>query len=165
MTKSCLVKAMVFPVLIYMWVLDHKESWALKTRCCWTVVLEKTLESPLECKEIKSVNPKRHQSWIFFGRPDAEAGIPLLWPLNGKNWLIGKDPDAGQYWRQEEKVTTRDGWMASPTWCTWVWEFPGSCWGTEKPDVLQSHGVTKNEMWLSDWSEHHGDLSFQSNRL
>ena len=85
---------------IWMWELDYKESWALKNWCFWTVVLEKTLESPLDCKEIKPVNPKGNQSWIFFGRTDTEA--PLLWPLDAKNWLIGKDPDAGKDWRQEE---------------------------------------------------------------
>ena len=81
--------------------------------CFWTVVLEKTLESPLDCKEIKPVHPKGNQSWIFIGRTDAEAEGPILWPPDAKNWLIGKDSDAGKYWRQEEKGTTEDemvGW-------------------------------------------------------
>ena len=94
-----------------MWELGHKESWVPKNWCFWTVVLERTLESPLDCKEIQQVNPKGNQSWIFIGRTDAEA--PILWPPNAKSWLIGKDPDAGKDWRQEEKETTEDemiGW-------------------------------------------------------
>ena len=96
-----------------MWELDYKESWALKNRCFWTVVLEKTLESPLDCKEIQPVHPKGNQSWIFIGRIDAKAEAPILWPHDVKNWLIWKDPDAGKDWRQEEKGTTEDemvGW-------------------------------------------------------
>ena len=95
--------------LVWMWELDYKESWALKNWCFWTVVLEKTLESPLDCKEIQPVHPK-DQSWIFIGRTDAEAETPILWP---KNWFLGKDPDAGKDWRQEEKGMTEDemvGW-------------------------------------------------------
>ena len=116
-TKVHLVKAMVFPVIVYgceSWTI---KSWPLKNWCFWTVVLEKTLESPLDCKEIKPINPKGNQSWIFNGRTDAAAENPILWPPGGKNRLIGKDPDAGKDWRQEEKGTTRewDGWMASPT--------------------------------------------------
>ena len=88
-----------------MWELDHKEGWTLKNGCFWTVVLEKTLESPLDSKEIKLVNPKRNQSWIFIGRTDAEAEAPILWPPDVKKWLIGKDPDAGKDWRQEKGVT------------------------------------------------------------
>ena len=98
---------------VWMWELDHKESWAPKNWCFWTVVLEKTLESPLDCKEIQPVHPKGNQSWIFIGRTDAEAETPILWPPDGKNWLIWKDPDAGQDWRQEEKGMTEDemaGW-------------------------------------------------------
>ena len=96
-----------------MWESDHKESWAPKNWCFWTVVLERTLESPLNCKEIKLVSLKGNQSWIFFGRTDAEAETPILWPLDVKNWLIGKDPDAGQDWGQEEWSLTEDemvGW-------------------------------------------------------
>ena len=88
--------------------LDHKESWALKNWCFWTVVLKETLESPLELKEIKPVNPKGNQSWIIIRRTDAKAEAPILWPPDVKNWLIGKDPDAGKDWRQEEKGTTED---------------------------------------------------------
>ena len=90
---------------IRMWELNHKESWALKNWCFWTVVLEKTLESPLDSKKIKPDNPKGDQSWIFIGRTDAET--PILWPPDAKNWLIGKDPDARKDWRQE-KGTTED---------------------------------------------------------
>ena len=96
-----------------MWELNCKESWAPKNWCFWTVVLEKTLECPLNCKEIKPVHPKGDQSWIFIGRTDAEAEAPMLWPPSAKSWLIGKDPDAGKDWRQEEKGTTEDemvGW-------------------------------------------------------
>ena len=91
-TKVRLVKAMVFPVVMY----GCEESWAPKNWCFWTVVLEKTLESPLDCKEIQAVHPKRDQSWVFIGRTDAEAATPVLWPPHEKSWLIGKDPDAGK---------------------------------------------------------------------
>ena len=96
-----------------MWELDYKESWTLKNWCFWTVVLEKTLESPLDCKETQPVHPKGNQSWIFIGRMDAEAETPVLWPPNMKNWLTGKDSDAEKDWRQEEKGMTeneRVGW-------------------------------------------------------
>ena len=96
-----------------MWELDYKESWVLKNWCFWTVVLEKTLESPLDCKEIKPVNPKGNQSWIFIGRTDAEAEASIFWPHDAKNWLIGKDLDAEKDRRQEEKETVeaeRVGW-------------------------------------------------------
>ena len=98
---------------IWMGELEHKEGWWLKNWCLWTVVLEKTFESPLDCKEIQPVNPKGNQSWIFIGRIDAEAEIPILWPPDSKNWLTGKDPDAGKDWRPEEKGLTEDemvGW-------------------------------------------------------
>ena len=93
--------------------LGHKESWEMKNWCFWTVVLEKTLESPLDSKEIQPVNPKGNQPWIFIERTDAEVETPILWPPDAKNWLIGKDPDAGKDWRQEEKGMTEDvmvGW-------------------------------------------------------
>ena len=98
---------------VWMWELDHKESWALKNWCFWTVALEKTLESPLDCKEIQPVHPKGNQSWIFIGRTDTEAETPILWPPDVKSWLIWKDPDAGKDWRREEKGITEDemvGW-------------------------------------------------------
>ena len=113
-TKVHLVKAIGFSNShVWIWELDHKESWALKSWCFWTVVLEKTLESPLDCKEIKPVNPKRNQPWILIGRIEAEAETPILWPPDAKNWLIWKDPDAGKDWRQEEKGMTENkmiGW-------------------------------------------------------
>ena len=89
-----------------MWELDYKESWELKNWCFWTVVLEKTLESFLDCKEIQQTHPKENQSWMFIGRTNAEAKTPILWPLDAKSWLIWKDPDVGKDWGQEEKVTT-----------------------------------------------------------
>ena len=95
---------------VWMWELDHKESWAPKNWCFWTVVLEKTLESPLDNKEVKLVSPKGNQSWIFIGRTEAEA--PILWLPNVKNWLIWKDPDAGKDWGQEEKGMTEDEMVA-----------------------------------------------------
>ena len=96
-----------------MWELDHKESWAMKNWCSWIVVLEKTPESPLDRKEIKPVNPKGSQSWIFIGRTDAKAEAPVLWPPDVQNLLTGKDPDAGKDWKQEKKRTTENemvGW-------------------------------------------------------
>ena len=98
---------------VWMWDLNHKEGWALKNWCFWTVVLKRTLESPLDCKKIKPLNPKGNQSWIFIGRTDAEGETPILWPPDVKNRLIGKDPDAGKDWSQEEKGMTEDemvGW-------------------------------------------------------
>ena len=92
---------------VWMWELDYKESWVPKNWCFWTVVLEKTFESLLDCKGIQ-VHPKGNQSWIFIGKTDAEAETPILWPLDVKNWLIGKDPDAGKDWRREEKGMTED---------------------------------------------------------
>ena len=94
-----------------MWEVDCEESWALKNWCFWTVVLEKTLESPLDCKEIQPVNTKGNQSWIFIGRTDAEAETPILWPPYAKNWLIWKDLDAGKDWRWEEKGQQRMRWL------------------------------------------------------
>ena len=113
-TKVQLVKAMFFSSShVWMWELDYKESWVTKNWCSVTVVLEKTLQSPLDCKEIQPVHPKGNQSWIFIGRTDAEAKTPILWPPDVRNWLTGKDPDAEKDWRQEEKGTTENemvGW-------------------------------------------------------
>ena len=98
---------------IWMWELDYKESWVLKNWCFWTVVLEKTLESPLDCKEIQPVHPKGDQSWVFTGKTDVESETPILWPPDANNWLIWKDPDVGKDWRQEEKEKTENeivGW-------------------------------------------------------
>ena len=114
-TNVHLVKTMVFPVVMYgceSW--TYKESWALKNWCFWTMVLEKTLESPLDFKEIQQDHPKGDQSWVWMGRTDTEAETPILWPPDSKSWLIGKDPDAGKDWKQEEKGMTEDemvGWL------------------------------------------------------
>ena len=102
-----------FSSCVWMWELDNTKSWVTKNWCFWTVVLEKTLESPLDCKEIQPVHPKGNQPWLFFGRTNAETETPILWPPDAKSWLIGKDPDAGKDWRQEEKGMTEHeiiGW-------------------------------------------------------
>ena len=138
---------------VWMWELDYKESWAQKNWCFWTVVLEKTLKNPLDCKEIQPVHPKGNQSWIFIGRTDVEAETPILWPPDAENWLIGRDPDAGKDWRQEEKGTIRgwDGWMASLMWWTWVWVNSGSWWWTGRPGMLQSMGLQSvRHDWATD---------------
>ena len=121
---------------VWMWKLEYKESWALKNWCFWTVMLEMTLESPLDCKEIQPVHPKEDQSWVFIGKTDVEAETPILWPPDAKSWLIGKDPDAGR----EGDDRGWDGWMASPTQWTWVWVDSGSWWWTGRPGVLQFMG-------------------------
>ena len=120
-----------------MWHLDYKESWAPKNWCFWTVVLEKTLESPLDCKKIQPVHPKGDQSWVFIGRTDVEAETPILWQPDAKNCLIWKDPDVG---KGEGEDRGWDGWMASLTGWTWVWVSSQSWWWTGKPGVLQSMG-------------------------
>ena len=127
---------------VWMWELDYRDSWALKNWCFWTVVLDKTFESLLDCKEIQPVHPKGNQSCIFIGRIDAEAEIPILWPPDAKNRLIGEDPD--WCWERlkvgEEGNRRWDGWMASPTQWTWVWVNSGSWWWTGRPGMLQSMG-------------------------
>ena len=135
---------------VWMWELDYKESWGPKNWCFWTVVLEKTLESPLDCKEIQPVHPKGDQSWVFIGRTDVEAETPILWPPDTKSWLIWEDPDAGKDWGQEDMGLTEDemvGWhhrldghgfelvMDRAVWCAAV------------------HGVTKSRTRLSNWTE------------
>ena len=120
-TKVRLVNALVFPVLMYgceSWTI--KESWAPRNWCFWTVVLEKTLENPLDCKELQLVNPKGNQSWIFFGRTDVEAETPILWPPDAKNRLVGKDPDAGKDWRWEENETIEDKMVG---WHPWLYGY------------------------------------------
>ena len=141
---------------VWMWDLDHKESWVLKNWRFWTAVLEKTLESPLDSKEIKPVKPKGNQSLIFIGKTDAE--VPILWPPDVKNWLIGKDPDAGKDWRREEKGTTKDEIVGLHHWLNghdieqspgWTW------WWTWNPDVLQSTVLQRiRHNWATNWTEY-----------
>ena len=135
---------------VWMWELDYKESWVLKNWCFWPVVLEKTLESPSDCKEIQPVHPKGNQSWIFIGRTDVEAETPILWTPDVKNWIIWKDPDAGKDWRQEEKGMTKDemvGWHHRLNghefgWAPGVGDGPGglaccSPWGHKESDMTE----------------------------
>ena len=138
---------------VWMWELDYKESWASKNWCFWNVVLEKTLESPLDCKEIQPVHLKGNQYWMFIGSTDAEAETPILWPPDVKNWLIGKDPDAGKDWRQE-KGTTEDEMIG---WHHWLngheFEQTLGVGGGQGGLGCCSPWVTKSGTWLSDWTE------------
>ena len=137
-----------------MWELDCKEGWALKNWCFWTVVLEKTLESPLDCKEIQPVHPEGDQPWDFFGRNDAKADTPVLWPPHAKNWLTGKDCDAGRDWGQEKRTRGWDGWMASLTLWTCIWVNSGSWWWTRRPGMLQSKGLQRVDLTERlNWTE------------
>ena len=135
---------------VWMWELDYKESWALKNWCFWTVVLEKTLECPLDCKEIQPVHPKGDQSWVFIGGTNVEAETLILWPPHAKSWLIWKDPDAGKDWGQEEKGTTEDemvGWHHQVNghgfgWTLGVGDRQGglaccSSWGHKESDTTE----------------------------
>ena len=135
------------------WFPDHKESWVLKNWCFWTVVLEKTLESPLDCKEIQPVNPKGNQSWVFIRRTDVGAETSILWPPDVK-WLLGKDPDAGKDWRQEEKRTTEDEMVR---WHHWLigHEFEQALGLVMDREAWCAivHGVTKSWTQLSNWTE------------
>ena len=147
-TKVRLVKAVVFPVVMYgCEKLDCEEGWAPKNWWFWTVVLEKTFESPLDCKEIQPVHPKGDQPWVFFGRTDAKAETPVLWPPHVKSWLIGKDFDAGRDWGQEEKGTTEDEMAGWHHWLDGL-EFE---WTLGVGAAI--HGVTKSRTWLSGWTE------------
>ena len=136
---------------VQMWVLDHKEGWVLNNWYSWSVVLEKTLESPLACKEIQAVSPKGNQPWIFIGRTDAEAEAPVLWPPDVKSWLLGKDPDAGKDWGQVEKETTEDEMVG---WHHWFnrHEFEQILSGSRDRGgwCASAHGVEKTR--LSDWT-------------
>ena len=143
---------------VWMWELNHKEGWAPNNWCFQTVVLDKTLESPLDCKEIRPVNPKGNQSRMFIGRNDAEAKALTLWPPDVKNWLLGKDPDAGKDRKQEEEGMAEDE-MASPTQWTWVWASFGSWWWTGKPGVLQSMG---SQRIRHDWATEQQYIGYSS---
>ena len=141
---------------IWIWELDNKESWELKNWCFWTVVLEKTFESPLDFKNIKSINPKGNKSWIFIGRTDAEAETPILWPPDGKIWFIGKDPNAGKDQRQEEKRATEDemAWFHHRVNVHESWASSGSWWWTGKSGVLRSMGHKESDtVERLNWTE------------
>ena len=137
-----------------MWELDCEESWAPKNWCFWTVVLEKTLESPLDCKEIQPVHPKGDQSWVFIGRTDVETEIPILWPSDVKSWLIGKGPNAAKDWGQEEKRTTENERVG------WHHRLDGCGFGGLQELVMDReawratvHGVMKSWTRLSNWTD------------
>ena len=155
---------------VWMWGLEYKESWAPKNWCFWIVMLEKTLESPLDCKEIQSVHPKGDQFWVFIGRTDAETETPILWPPDAKSWLIGKDPDAGKNWGQEEKGMTEDemvGWHHwldghGFGWTPGVGDGQGglACcgsWGCKESDTTERLNWTElnwmQDMWVQSLSQ------------
>ena len=153
-TKVHLVKAYGFSSgHVWMWELDCEESWAPKNWCFWPMVLEKTLLSPLDCKEIQPVHPKGDQSWVFIGRTDAEAETPILWPPHAKSLLIGKDPDAGRDWGQEEETTEDE--MAG--WQHWLdgheFEWTRELVMDREAWRATIHRVAKSWTWLSDWTE------------
>ena len=148
---------------VWMWELDCKESWAQKKWCFWTVVLEKTLESPMNCKEIQPVHSKGDQSWVFIGRTDVEAETPVLWPPDAKSWLIWKDPDVGKDWEQEEKGTTEEemvGWhhrLMDIVWVdSWGW------WWTGRPGVLRFMGLQRvGHNWATELKSSYSNPAVQ----
>ena len=151
---------------VWTWQLNYQESWEPKNWCFWSVVLEKTLESPLDCKEIQPVHPKGDQSWVFIGKTEVEVATPILWPPDGKSWLIWKNPDVGKDWRQEEKGTTEDEmvgwhhWLNGDDFGRWL-----NWWWTGKSGMLQSMGHKELDTteWLN-WSEGQGGLASCSPR-
>ena len=154
-TKVHLVKAMVFPVVMYgCESLDYKETWVSKNWCFWTVVLEKTLESPLDSKEIQPVHPKGDQSWVFIGRTDVEAETPIFWPPDVKSWLIWKGPDAGKDWGRVEKGSTEDETVG---WHHWLngheFEWAMGVGDGQEGLVCCSPWVAKSWTWLIHWTE------------
>ena len=133
---------------------DYKETWASKNWCFWSVVLEKTLESPLDCKEIQPVHPKGNKSWICIGRTDAEAEAPILWSFDVRSQFIGKDPEAGKDWREEDQGW--NGCMASPIQWTWVCASSSCWWWTGRPGMLQFMGLQiVGHNWVTElkWTE------------
>ena len=152
-TKVRIVKAMVFPSHVWMWELEDKEGWVPKNWCFWTVVLEKTLESPLDTKEVKPVNPKGNQPWIFIGKTDAEAEASILWSPDADSQLTGKDPDAGKDWRQEERGMTEDEMAGWHHWLNGL-EFEQTLGDREGQGSLMccSPWGSKKSEQLSDWT-------------
>ena len=156
-TKFCLVKAMVFPVVMYgceIWTTKKAEHWRIDAfeLWCW-----RRLESPLDCKEIKPVNPKENQYRIFIGRANGEAEIPILWTPDVKNWVLRKDPDAGKCWREEKKGMR---WMTSLTRWAWIWASSGSWWRTGRPGMLQSMGLQRiGHDWVTELTEHQQEFT------
>ena len=138
---------------VWMWELDYKESWVPKNWCFWTVVLEKTLQCPLDCKEIQPIHPKGDRSWLFTVRTDAEAETPILWPPDAESWLFWKDPDAGKDWGQEKKGTTEDEMVG------WHHRHNGHGFDGHRELVMDReawhaavHGVAKSQTWQSNWT-------------
>ena len=151
LTNVCVAKADFSSSHVWMWELNHKECWVLKNWCFWTMVLEKTLDSPLDCKEIQPVHPKGNQSWIFIGRKDAEAETPILWPPDAKCWPIGKDPDAGKDWRQVVKGTTEDEMVG---WNHWL--------NRHECDQAALDGVRRGSLTCcSPWGHKESDMTEQ----